>query len=457
VALGLLLSFVSAAGIAVAYVFSRLFLARGSGRSLRLLAIGHVWMGAIAAVVTVALWPDDMPPVRRWLPLVALCSGFYLLAQVLLFVSLRRTDASRVAPLIGLKVLAVALIRLLAFGRLFTPLQWLAVLLSVAATFALNRIGGRLPKGVVVGILLVCLGYACSDIFAFEIIEALDGRSFQITTLSAALCYVVCGLAGLALLPAVGVRPGRDWLWALPFSVAWLGAVACTFAAFARVGVVFTNIVQSTRGLWSILLGAAVARAGLIHLERLRSRGEVLRRLAAAALMSAAIALFTWEEARRPGARRSTSSAPRTRVRRHAKTTPLPPGRGSWARAASQVQPSHERTREPAPTVPGCVADRAAARVDRRLTSRDRQGAGLFASAPRAGERVKPTPCAAWVRPRTPAAIRRQQTPGLTQAPAPAHPSGRATSRRTCIARAGPAGPAGTAPPGIRPPCPCSQ
>ncbi|MBN1670360.1 MAG: hypothetical protein JXR37_04975 [Kiritimatiellae bacterium] len=64
------------------------------------------------------------------------------------------------------------------------------------------------------------------------------------------------------------------------------------FATFGTIGVVYGNIVQSMRGLISVVLGAAVAALGWRAVEQRVGREVVLRRLAAAALMCGAIALF---------------------------------------------------------------------------------------------------------------------------------------------------------------------
>ena len=64
------------------------------------------------------------------------------------------------------------------------------------------------------------------------------------------------------------------------------------FGCFQAVDVVFGNILQSTRGLISIVLGAGLAGAGMVHLEKKVSRGVFWRHMAAAMLMSAAIVLY---------------------------------------------------------------------------------------------------------------------------------------------------------------------
>lgn len=62
--------------------------------------------------------------------------------------------------------------------------------------------------------------------------------------------------------------------------------------AFAFVGPVFGIILQSTRGIMSIIVGVAVSRLGLLHIEAHITHNVFIQRLAAALLMTIAVALY---------------------------------------------------------------------------------------------------------------------------------------------------------------------
>ena len=104
---------------------------------------------------------------------------------------------------------------------------------------------------------------------------------------------MVCGAIGLAILPWSGAKQHGDWRYALPWAVAWLAAMLFLFGCFDRIGVIFGNILQATRGIMSIVLGVAVAALGHLRLEQKVSRGVLVRRIVAAALMFTAIALYS--------------------------------------------------------------------------------------------------------------------------------------------------------------------
>ena len=82
------------------------------------------------------------------------------------------------------------------------------------------------------------------------------------------------------------------WLYSLPFAVSWLIGMFFLFSCFGVVGVVFGNILQSTRGLLSIILGVFVAYAGFEALEPKMTKKILIQRILAAVLMAGAVAMF---------------------------------------------------------------------------------------------------------------------------------------------------------------------
>jgi drug/metabolite transporter (DMT)-like permease len=245
-------------------------------------------------VLLPVLWPANMPAFRVYAWPLFMESITYLCGQACLFTALRHTEASRLAPLLGFKVAILAALSWLLFRYGITGQQWIAVALAVAAAWLLNEHGGRLPRSAVVAILLTCVFYATSDLFIRLTIDRLAPvPRVQASLLNVAMSYSLCGVAVLPLWwRAKPIQRGDVWR-ATPYALTWLTSMGFLFISFAYIGVVLGNIVQSSRGLISILLGPLVARSDdWGHLESTKPTHAVLRHAGIALLMVAAVVLY---------------------------------------------------------------------------------------------------------------------------------------------------------------------
>ena len=298
--LGVIYGFVAALGQSISYFCTRLFVIRRDQGVIRLLVLGHLLMGAASALLLPLVWPERMPPVGAFFwPLMG-AAGLYLLGQAGFFFALRYIDASRVSPMLGLKIVILAAITVVILDHPLSPLKWAGVVLSVAAAFVLNYSGRSLSWRVLGGVLFACVMYSLSDLSVRRLVDAVrlvDGCPAELGLVRASLVsvfmtYVLCGLVSLPLLRWAGPKALGDLKYALPFAASWLGAMIFLFACFGSIGVVFGNVIQSTRGLMTVLMGAGIAALGMVHLEGRTTRAVLLRRLGAAAMMSGAIILF---------------------------------------------------------------------------------------------------------------------------------------------------------------------
>jgi len=271
------------------------------GAALRLLAVSHLLMAAVCIPLSWAAWPATSPPLRLFALPLAASVGFYLLGQSSLFAALKRVEASRIAPLLGLKIVMLAVMVSLVLGHVLDTQQWLAVGLSVAAAVILQAGSGAVPARAFGFVLSSCLCFAISDLWIVRLIDGLQSGVVASETaisrlhaggLAMALTYGVCGVLFLPLVAALRPYTRADWLAATRYASAWLLSMAGLYSCFGLVGVVFGNILQSTRGVMSVALGAALAYLGWHELEQRVDRSVLLRRLAAALLMTAAIALY---------------------------------------------------------------------------------------------------------------------------------------------------------------------
>ncbi|MBT3192497.1 MAG: hypothetical protein HN341_08075, partial [Verrucomicrobia bacterium] len=169
-----------------------------------------------------------------------------------------------------------------------------AVAACFGAVLVLNFSGKSLPPKAIVVLLLTCTGYSLSDINISRLVTALG----SLPTLHAALwgaltSYVLLGIVAAAI--AVTVRPQElfsDWKLSLPFAALWLVAMLTLFVCIGLVGPVFAIILQSSRGVMSVVLGVMLAKRGWVGIEPHVPRRVLLQRIAAAALMIGAVALY---------------------------------------------------------------------------------------------------------------------------------------------------------------------
>lgn len=290
---GILLGLCAATAQSLSYLFLRVFVVRFRGSTLPLLVMSHLIMGALSMAMLPFIWPASMPPAGQLLPPLLGASLYYMAAQAFLFVALRHTDASRVSPLLGLKIVILTGLSMLMLHQHYSLIQWTAVLLCLASAMILNGSGGGLGLKTIGVILLVCTGYSLSDINIKQLIDCFAYLDLlHSSLLSVCLSYVVCG--AVSVMALVWIRPSSRvmWMQTVPFALMWFVAMLFLFACFQIIGVVYGNIVQSTRGLISICLGSLISAAGFVHLERKITRGVLYRRAAAALIMLLAIALF---------------------------------------------------------------------------------------------------------------------------------------------------------------------
>ncbi|MGN0878625.1 MAG: hypothetical protein ACI4WT_04130 [Oligosphaeraceae bacterium] len=308
--MGLATGFAAALFLALSYVFSGMSVRRFAGVSpVSLLCRSHLVMGALSLVGLACVWsPAVVTGFGSYAWPLAGAVGFYLLGQSGLFMAQRAVDASRVVPLLGLKLLVLALVNMhllpllgLAEPERYGAWQWLGMGLTVVSAFLLNQAGGRIAWGGLCWIGVTCLGYALSDTCIKRLMDVMqglltDGGAVRNALLSAFLCYVLAAVVSAALLPLLrlprGVRAARVWGWLSPFAVCWLLAMLFLYLCFHELGTVNGNIIQSTRGLLAIMIGWTLSRAGFTELETAISARVLVRRLFAGALMVAAIVLF---------------------------------------------------------------------------------------------------------------------------------------------------------------------
>lgn len=314
--LGIFLGLVSAFASSLAYLVSRRFSVRHAEHDrdapqwrgpLRLMVTAHVMLACVCCVAYPFLMPRGagaQPSDWTWAVLTCVfVASFYLAANTMLFFALRVTEVSRIAPLLGFKVVLLALATNFVLGDPLVAQQWIAVVLATAAAVMLGYSGGRLPLPVILLGLAACTGFVGSDIFIGQMVpawlpaglsldDATNAQRIRASITGMSLVYVCCGAIAAVLLPVAKPWRRRHWTGSAPYAGLWLLAMVCLFSAFSLITLILVNILQATRGLMSIAIGMAVAKLGHHHIESHAPIKVVLQRAIAAAMMVAAIALY---------------------------------------------------------------------------------------------------------------------------------------------------------------------
>ncbi|MBQ4481309.1 MAG: EamA family transporter [Victivallales bacterium] len=346
---GIACGFATAILMACSYIASGWAIRRTPGLNApTLLANAFIWMG-LACVFGMALtWrPEILHGFWPRFPPVVLSLSCYALAQILMFIAQRKIDASLLVPLLGLKLPILMLLNLMFLGTRFTWMQVLAVVLTVLAAFLLNRTGKGIPRSSFCLVIVACTFFSLSDMGLKLEMDLLQNELGFSPALAAIYCtylnYLTGGILGGALtvfllsrkplrlcpdstsvdanntLPPSGSNSHppqqqfpssspqdsfpssqnlnrlRILLRSLPYGLIWIVAIIFLNICFALLGTVNGNIIQSTRGIFSILFSPILVACGLTYLEERVFWTVILRRLLAACMMAVAIYLYNFK------------------------------------------------------------------------------------------------------------------------------------------------------------------
>jgi len=294
-ALGICAGLLAALFQALSYLFSRAFVMHKAGTPLELLLVSQVYMSIMALPAFIITRSDLTPGLLTYLAPLILAIVFNIIGQVAIFHVMRTVQSSRIAPMLGFKIVILALLSAFALGIRVAPLQWVAVTVATAAVALLNFSGSRLSSKSTAAILMACVSYTLSDLFIRDLILSLSPLSvLRASFYATSISYMICGPVALLILLA----RRRVFLlktsahFALPYSICWLTGMFALFTTFGSVGPVLGNILQSGRGIVAILIAIPATRLGFARIEPAAPRKIVGQRLTAAVLLVAAVWLY---------------------------------------------------------------------------------------------------------------------------------------------------------------------
>ena len=226
-----------------------------------------------------------------WQPLiVALC---FVLGQWLTFMSLEKGDVSVATPVLGLKILLVAVLVTLIDGTALEWQLWVAAFLATVAIVLLNRAGRHVPHHNI-SRTIITAGLAAVSYAFFDVSVQRWSPGWGLG------CFLPIAMGFSALLSVAFIPKFRAPLTAIPRSTwLWLlgGTITLGIQSVAFVSTVAhwgqaasANVIYSSRGLWSILLLWILGQWVSSREQHLGGR-VLFGRLLGASLMMAAIAL----------------------------------------------------------------------------------------------------------------------------------------------------------------------
>jgi drug/metabolite transporter (DMT)-like permease len=246
------------------------------------LAFLPLWLAAGRPVVELTLY---------WQP--ALAAGFFLLGQSCMFLALKHGDVTVTTPVMGTKVIMVALFTVLLNAGAMPLRWWIGAGLSAAAVLLLH-LGPGLGRSGHIGrtVFLAWLSasfYGLGDVCIQKWAPGWGAAAF------APAMFGWVGIYSLALIPVFSAplrtMNGQAWRWVGAGSVMMaVNNAGIVLAIGIWGGATAVNIVYSARGLVSVAVVWAIGH--WFHSQEQHQEPGVLRnRLIGAGLMLVAIVL----------------------------------------------------------------------------------------------------------------------------------------------------------------------
>jgi drug/metabolite transporter (DMT)-like permease len=228
-----------------------------------------------------------------WQP--AIVALLFVLGSVLNFISLDRGDVSIATPVLGIKIILVALLSTLIVGERIPLKLWLAAGLSTTAIALLNRTRAAHHHHVTSTILAAgssAASFALFDVLVQKWSPAWGLGRFPPTMLGFVAIYAF-GLVPRFPAPLRKI-PGPAWRWLIGGSLVMAVQSLIFVGTVAYFGHATTaNVIYSSRGLWSVVVVWIIGH-WFHNAEQQLGSGILQWRLIGSAMMLVAIALVLW-------------------------------------------------------------------------------------------------------------------------------------------------------------------
>ncbi|MBR7103769.1 MAG: EamA family transporter [Lentisphaeria bacterium] len=274
------------------YIFSRSYIRKYSDPVKLSVFSQLVMMAGGLVMLAVSLIFFSLPRDLRFFLLAAGQVVTFLIGQTSFFMMLKHVEATRASSLLGLKLLALVVITTVC-GEKLSMMQWIAVLLCTTAAVGMNFSGSRIRWSSFFWLLSAVFFYALCDICITKMMRMMPGDSMLVNAFGVlGVSYTALGFAVLPGLFKYPLKKGElgD---SVPYGIFYFVSMLFLYTSFGLIGVVFGSIIQAGRGIFSILLGIVLLRAGVEKNEPDVSGKIWLRRSVMAILMLSAMILYT--------------------------------------------------------------------------------------------------------------------------------------------------------------------
>lgn len=264
----------------------------------RLLMVASFLMMLVTLPLMLIFFPFSVLPCWWKFVLQGVCtSALFLAGQGCFFAAMRYFEASRIASLLGLKIIVLSILFLITGGSL-NLMQWSAVLIAASAGMIFNWAGNTSVswRGWVL-IIMTLIFYSSVDMLETDLVvqmrQCSNAGAFYSSFLVITLVYTLLGVLTLPVL--IWMKPcRRELLEGAPYAALWLISQILLFVCFSNLKPVFGNVILAIRGVFSVVAGLLLPYVGLAALDSKISMRLWIRRIIAALMMVGAIALYSF-------------------------------------------------------------------------------------------------------------------------------------------------------------------
>lgn len=287
----------AAAGV---YALGSISVKRALGEGVRMgqsFHLANLVLGALFLPLALLDWREARWD-ELWRPLVM--GTTFFVAHWLTFVAIRRGDVSLVTPLMGTKVVFVAVATVLLAGRMPSGPLWIAACLTTLGIFTMglgDLRGGANLAFTVLASLSSALLFGISDVLVSAWAKGFGPMSFLATGSGTVALWTLAMWVAQGRPPFFPSGPGARWAWTSSLCITGQAMVLGVTLALFQDDATGINIVYSSRGLW--VLALVVGFGGALGNREHRDAGRAfLWRVAGTLLLTAAIVIAVVDRAR---------------------------------------------------------------------------------------------------------------------------------------------------------------